>query len=138
VAGHAVENRELPPLILFADSERVIADTLGFIAKQLGYRVQCAYSIEGAVEALEASVPDLVVTDFAFTDGNGLALISSIRATPRFIATSVIFFNSGFIDEGLAFEAGADLYLRKPAPVKDIFCALRMLLKGAEAFRRAR
>ena len=83
-----------------------------------------------AVASLDTTRPDILVTDLNLPDGNGLDLISGVRARWEDVETMVI---SALGDEKTvvaAIEAGATGYLLKDAEPINIIGAIFQLLNG--------
>lgn len=95
------------------DQRRIYRDTM----EAAGYAVRCASSASDALAAVGQSLPDLVLSDMAMPDADGLWLLERLRANVRTERLPVILMSGVRAREddqvdGLA--RGADDYLHKP------------------------
>jgi signal transduction histidine kinase len=81
-----------------------------------------------ALEFLRREPVDGIVSDILMPRMDGYRLCLEVRKRSRFKAIPFVFYTSTYIsasDERTAMDLGADLFLRKPAPVTRIIEALR-------------
>jgi CheY-like chemotaxis protein len=72
-----------PPLVLVVDDERVIADTLSAILTKHGFAVMTAYDGATALELARLTPPDLLISDVAIPEMNGIELaITMVQSLP--------------------------------------------------------
>jgi len=100
--------------ILIVDDEPEILQTLSRILRRKGYEAYTAQCGEEACKAMEETVFDLVISDLAMENINGLELLKIIRSTdsttPFIIITGV-----GTIETAVeAIKLGAFHYITKP------------------------
>lgn len=62
------------PTILVVDDQRMIADTTTMVLNQAGFRAECAYSGESALEMALSLKPDYLLTDIVMPGMNGVDL----------------------------------------------------------------
>lgn len=100
--------------ILLVDDEEIIHRTLGNVLSRSGHHVRRALNGVEALQEVDKSVPDLILSDIRMPVMDGLELIEKLRVraptTPRVLIT-------GFGDEDVliaALQHGAYDYLRKP------------------------
>lgn len=104
------------------------AQMLTSILRKANHRVRTATTIAGALEALRATPPDLVVLDLTLPDGDGLDLCRTIRER----STAYILVVSGRdeeIDKLLGFKLGADDYVTKPFSPRELAARVEALLR---------
>jgi CheY-like chemotaxis protein len=77
-AGHATSRRKLKVLVV--DDERVIAETLAEILNGEGCEAIALSSGFAAIELAREILPDVVVSDVAMPDINGIETVQRIRA----------------------------------------------------------
>jgi signal transduction histidine kinase/DNA-binding response OmpR family regulator len=116
-----------------ADSREALALALG----ESGGRVRSVDSVRRALEAYDASPPDVVISDVGMPGEDGYALIRAIREREegcgrRTLAIAVTGF-AGRQDREAALRAGFDDHVAKPIDVEGIIERVRVL----EASRRA-
>jgi two-component system, OmpR family, response regulator len=54
---------DIPTSIVIADDDRAIAELLCTIFDEEGYSVECCYSGQAAIEAVQRHQPDLVILE---------------------------------------------------------------------------
>ncbi|WP_394647077.1 response regulator [uncultured Sphingomonas sp.] len=93
--------------------------------------VATATSIEAAHNAAERSQPDVIVTDLALGEGDGIALIEDLR-TMRPEARIIVYSASEEIIWGpRTIRAGAHGYVAKAEPLEAVALALDRVTAGA-------
>ncbi len=70
-AAEMVDDR---PMILVVDDEPLVADTLAMILTHAGYRAVRAYDARTALEMASVRPPDLLISDVAMPEMNGVEL----------------------------------------------------------------
>jgi len=85
-------------------------------------------------QELEARRPDLVILDQMLPGKDGLQICREIRAT---FAGPIVFLTarSGWVDQVVGLEIGADDYLGKPIEPRLLLARVRTLLRRAEPLR---
>jgi putative nucleotidyltransferase with HDIG domain len=100
--------------VLVVDDEAHVRAMIGSTLQREGYGVQLAGCGREALEALERSSFDLVLTDIVMRDGNGLSLLEQIHALQPHLPVVMV---SAIHDISVAIDAmrrGAYDYLLKP------------------------
>jgi DNA-binding response OmpR family regulator len=69
----------MPPRVVIADDEVLIADTLGLILRRGGYDCRVAYSGESALRQSVSFQPQLLISDVIMADMNGVELAIRVR-----------------------------------------------------------
>jgi signal transduction histidine kinase/CheY-like chemotaxis protein len=106
-----------------------------WLAARLGEEFAVELAVDGAeaLARLEASPPDLVLSDIMMPKVDGLSLCRSIRANPHTASLPVILLSAkGRATEPEARAAGADLFLPKPVRTSALLEALRARLPSPE------
>lgn len=115
--------------ILVVEDEIEISKMVRLALGVQGFLADQAPTIEFAVEALETADYDAIILDRKLGDGDGLSIITNLRA--RGIRTPVLVLSARkTVDdkiEGLA--SGADDYLQKPFVVDELIARLRAILR---------
>jgi len=100
------------------DSREVFASML----RLAGAEVTAVSGGRRALEALKESPPDVLVSDIMMPDGDGLWLISEVRAlesggaVPAIALTSLV----GNADRRRILAAGYTAHLPKPVPIQEL------------------
>ena len=116
--------------VLVVDDEPPIRRFLRTSLAAAGYRVVEAEDAAGALRALAAEKPDLVILDLGLPDRSGLEVIAEIRKT----SPVPIIVLSARHDERSKVEAldlGADDYVGKPFGMAELMARMRAALRHA-------
>jgi len=70
----------VPPKVLIADDERVIADTLAAILNLGGFEARAAYSCSQALDVAPVFRPDLLIFDVIMDEMSGIEAAVRIKA----------------------------------------------------------
>ena len=122
--------------ILVVDDEQDLLLVLDRSLTRKGYEVQCAESGEAAWKSIEETMFDLVISDLAMDDLNGLELLKRVRAAdstlPFIIMTGV-----GTIESAVdAIKLGAYQYITKPFKMRDIEVLTQRALEYGKLHRK--
>lgn len=92
-----------------------------------------------ALATMRARPPHLAVLDCAMPGLSGLDLLRAMRADARLVGVPVVMLTGrqSERDERLAYEAGADDYLRKPVDPDQLLGRIDALLMRGNAARAA-
>ncbi len=113
------------PSLLLVDDDKVFLTRLGRAMEARGYQVTLADSVAAGLARVEAQPPAFAVIDLRLGDGNGLDVISRLKAR-RPAARAVILTGYGNIASAVtAVKLGAFDYLSKPADADEIDAALK-------------
>src|SRR5678815_914233 len=118
--------------ILAVDDDKDTREMLRFILEQQAATVVAVKSVTEAVDSVQQSPPDLIVSDIAMPDYNGYALIALVRAndkkagrvTPAIALTAY----TSPADEETALAAGFHKYMSKPFEPAELIEAIRSLV----------
>ena len=102
--------------VFIVDDDEVILKLLEAVLLKAGFDVQTTSNSETALQAIEDTRPDVVISDLMMPEVDGFALCKGVRESPnlkdtRFIVVSAKAYSS---DESRTLELGADGYIRKP------------------------
>jgi two-component system KDP operon response regulator KdpE len=120
------------PLILVAEDEPAIRESLCEELSAAGYRTLAASDGRDALARFADASPDLVLTDLAMPNGDGFRVIGTIRerhATP-IVVLSVL---GGESDKIRALDLGADDYVTKPFSIAELLARVRAQLRRTTA-----
>ena len=118
--------------ILVVDDEQEITFVLRSGLTKHGYTVRVAGDGEAALDLFQAWTPDLVITDLAMPNMNGLQLCQRLRESSEvpIVILSVKGEEAAKIE---ALDAGADDYLTKPFGMGELLARVRATLRRAPA-----
>jgi two-component system response regulator RegA len=110
--------------LLLVDDDKPFVTRLARAMEARGFRVVIAESVAAGLAAITQDPPAYAVIDMRLGDGNGLDVISELKAR-RPEARGVILTGYGNIVTAVtAVKLGAFDYLAKPADADEIFAAL--------------
>ena len=121
--------------IVVADDDADIRDLVVFKLRQAGHDVEAVEDGAAAVEACQASSPDLVVLDVMMPGMGGLDATRALRLDPRLARVPVILLTAraqeSDIEQG--FGAGADDYVVKPFSPRELASRVAAVLARSRA-----
>ncbi|HZQ44400.1 MAG TPA: response regulator transcription factor [Acidobacteriaceae bacterium] len=114
--------------ILVVDDERQITRMLRASLQSSGYEVLTAANGVEGLERFQADRPDLIITDLAMPEMNGLELTEAVRKLDR---TPIIVLSVRDTDamKVRALDEGADDYLTKPFSMPELLARIRAQLR---------
>ena len=119
--------------ILIADDEPNIVISLEYLLQRDGYQVRVARNGQEALDAIQASAPDLVLLDVMLPLVSGFEVCQKIRENPALAGMRIVMLTAKGRDvemsKGLAL--GANAYVTKPFSTQDLLAQIRALLGGA-------
>ncbi len=118
--------------ILVVDDEVQITRVLATALRAAGYQVSTAANGLQAWTAIEERMPDMVITDLAMPEMNGLELTEAVRRVAR-TPILVLSVRDAEATKVKALDAGADDYLTKPFGVSELLARVRAHLRRNEA-----
>jgi len=108
--------------ILIVDDERMIADTLSAIVRGAGYETFTAYNRQLGLDAARALAPELVLSDVAMPEMDGVSMAMKIRRSQPEVRVLLFSGQAGTLDllrsaeeKGFHFEL-----LEKPIHPEEI------------------
>jgi CheY-like chemotaxis protein len=78
------------PAILIVDDEPDLLELFRAMLRNLHYRIVTAKDTSAALNFLETELPALIILDIAMPFPNGLDLLRTIRANPRYEAVKIM------------------------------------------------
>ena len=115
--------------VLLVEDDDELRGVLGRGLREEGFSVDSAATGANALEAVERSVPDVLVIDIGLPDADGRDLCQALRA--RGVQTPVLFLTArdAVVDRISGFDAGGDDYLAKPFAFVELVARLQALLR---------
>lgn len=110
--------------LLIVDDDKPFLNRLSKAMTLRGFKVTTAETVAEGLAAVRSAAPAFAVIDMRLADGNGLDVISDLKAR-RPDARGIILTGYGNISSAvIAIKLGAFDYLAKPADADEIFHAL--------------
>ncbi|MBI5069108.1 MAG: response regulator [Deltaproteobacteria bacterium] len=118
------------PLLLLVEDELPVRRFLRAALGSRGYRLVEAGTLREAEQLATSHNPDLVVLDLQLPDGDGVELLTRLRA---WSARPVLVLSARGREEDKvrALDAGADDYLTKPFGAEELLARIRAALRRA-------
>lgn len=117
----------VPASILVVDDTPANLQLLVGLLKDHGYRVRPVPSGPLALQAAEASPPDLILLDITMPEMNGYEVCQRLKANPRLSDIPVLFISAMNepLDKVRAFQAGGVDYVTKPFHAEEVEARVR-------------
>jgi two-component system response regulator RegA len=120
----ALGDADADKTLLIVDDDKPFLSRLSRAMETRGFIVTCAQSVAEGLAAIAKEAPAFAVIDMRLADGNGLDVISELKAR-RPEARAIILTGYGNIVTAVtAVKLGAFDYIAKPADADEIYSAL--------------
>ena len=116
------------PLILIADDDPVVHESLGLYLESEGYEHQSAYDGQQALDMVESLHPDLIVLDLMMPRVSGIDVCRTVRQTST-LPIIMLTAKGEEIDRILGLELGADDYIVKPFSPREVLARIKAVLR---------
>ena len=133
MAEEAAVRREAVPMnLLVVDDEETTRELCAAVAEQGGMRVRTVATAEDALEELEQSAIDIVLTDLKLPETSGLELLQKVHDLHPEVAV-IVLTQYGTIDSAVeATRMGALDYVTKPFRVEELRTRLERVRRAVE------
>ena len=120
--------------LLVVDDEAKLLRAVAVTLREEGYEVTTARSGAEALVSINASVPDLIISDIRMPGMDGYQLARALRSNPRTELIPVIFLTAkGERKDRIAgIRTGVDAYLTKPFDPEELLAVVANILTRAE------
>lgn len=132
---------EFAPLkstILLVDDDPSCTALLKRYLESEGYEVLSAKNGQQAIDLLNQTPPDLIITDVMMPKMDGYELLQEIRQDPMTNWIPVIFLSAKSLssDRLRGLSAGANAYIVKPFNVDELMIQVKSLLQSSQLLRQ--
>src|SRR5216684_2787794 len=128
----AVRREVVPMNILIVDDEQSIRETCATVSEQCGMKAFAVASAEEALEVLEHSAIDIVLTDLKLQQSNGIELLKHVHGLHPEVAV-VVLTQYGTIESAVEVtRMGAVDYVTKPFRIEELRSRLERVARGVE------
>lgn len=118
-------------LIVIADDEDAVCDSLSRTLRFEGYAVQIAKDGQQALAAIREGRPDGVILDVTMPVLDGLETCRRLRAEGNLVPVLMLTARGDVTARVAGLDAGADDYLAKPFALQELLARVRALLRRA-------
>jgi DNA-binding response OmpR family regulator len=125
------------PLILLADDDPSIADTLAPFLERAGFHVLTVSNGASALDKVHSHRPALVILDVLMPRMDGREVLRRMRRENLWIPTILLTQVGESSERALALEEGADDYLNKPFDPHELLARARAVLRRARPGERS-
>ncbi len=123
--------------VLVVDDQIGMREMLSEVLRDKGYSVDTAANAAQAYQALDAALPDLLITDLRLPDENGLHIIEKVRALDAQLPIILITAHASIDGAVEAMRQGASDYMVKPFSLKELDLRVERALAGARVGHEA-
>lgn len=129
----------MPQTVLIVEDDRDLCNLLDYNLTRKGYQVDTIGQLQGGLDHIRASRPDLIILDVMLPDGDGFDLCRQIRADPNLASIPILFLTarSEEADRVMGLEIGGDDYVTKPFSPSELLARVKAHLRrqGSEESR---
>ena len=119
------------PLIIIADDDQLVVEIVRSALEARGHVVGDLSDGKLVKRVVELKRPEVVILDCSMAEVSGIVALKEIRASASASKTPVLMLTArrGQADEGIAWVAGADDYLRKPFDPDELVVRVEALIE---------
>jgi DNA-binding response OmpR family regulator len=128
------------PFVIIADDDELVVDIVRTSLEARGHVVGGLSDGKPVSTVVELKRPDVVILDCTMEQVSGIVALRQIRASPTAFATPVLMLTARCspADEDIAWQAGADDYLRKPFDPEELVMRVEALVAKHDALQEFR
>jgi chemosensory pili system protein ChpA (sensor histidine kinase/response regulator) len=121
------------PVVLVVDDSLTMRKVLGRALEREGYQVITAKDGMDALQMLQETLPDIILSDIEMPRMDGFELTRNVRGDSRTASTPLIIISSRTAEKhrNLAQELGVNAFLGKPVQDDELMAQISMLLGNA-------
>lgn len=110
------------PLVLIAEDEPYIVESLTFLIERAGFAVSVAKDGARAIQAVKTLRPAVMVLDIMLPEENGLEVLKVVKGTSELMKIPVLVLTARGQenDRQMALRLGADAFVTKPFSNRDL------------------
>jgi len=124
-----------PQTVLVVEDEQSIASFVSLYLKNAGYGVRAVGTGAGALNAVAAEMPSLIVLDLNLPDMDGIEICRRIRKSSD-VPIIMLTARDEDVDKIIGLEVGADDYLTKPFNPRELVARVKSILRRSVPDRR--
>lgn len=123
------------PLIYCVEDDDSIRELVGYALRGQGYTTEGFQKSVPFYEALNKTIPDLILLDIMLPGEDGLSVLRKIRSTPLWQDIPVIMMTAKTTEYDIVkgLDQGADDYVTKPFGIMELLSRIRSVLRRSQA-----
>ena len=121
--------------ILIIEDHADLLEVLAYTLRAAGYDLLTAKTGKEGLEMAQREQPDLILTDLMLPLLNGYEICSMLKQDVRYKQIPIMMLSASKVqgkDEQLAKDCGADLFLLKSIPSKELLAKIQELLNAKQ------
>jgi len=118
--------------LLLIDDDPEVAELLSSYLQSEGFALDSVYTGESGIQAAEKKSYELILLDVMLPDLSGFNVLSALRANSN-IPVIMLTGRGEEIDRVVGLEMGADDYIAKPFPLRELLARIRAVLRRYDA-----
>ena len=118
--------------VLVCDDDKAIVRSVEIYLSSQGYETVSAYNGKEALEAIDSSYYDLIISDIMMPEMDGYELVHTLRESGNTTPVMMITAKDAFDDMRKGFISGTDDYMVKPVNVNEMVLRVGALLRRAQ------
>jgi DNA-binding response OmpR family regulator len=120
--------------LLLVDADPRSLRVLEVSLRKAGYSVTTSGDVDGALQLVELTEPDMILADTRLPGRNGFELVAALKARPGWADIPLVFLSSDPSVESKVrgLEAGVEDYLTKPVYIREILTRVNLVMQRKE------
>ncbi len=120
--------------LLLVDADPRSLRVLEVSLRKAGYSVTTSGDVDGALELVELTEPDMILSDTRLPGKDGFALVAALKARPGWSDIALVFLSSDPSVESKVrgLELGVEDYLTKPVYIREILTRVNLVMQRKE------
>lgn len=125
-------------MIYVVEDDENIRQLVATALQAFGYQVKAFENAGSGLEALQESMPDLMLFDLMLPDMDGVDAVRQIRSESAFadLPIMILTAKNSELDKVTGLDAGADDYLTKPFGILELKARVQALLRRTSRSRK--
>jgi two-component system phosphate regulon response regulator PhoB len=115
-------------LIHVVEDDEDIRFIVEYILIESGYIVESSSNVKDFYQALEHTIPDLILLDVMLPDGNGIDICRSLRERESTKELKIIIMSAHAAEKTVLEEACSDDFISKPFDLDDLLRHVKRFL----------
>ncbi|SIT65697.1 DNA-binding response regulator, OmpR family, contains REC and winged-helix (wHTH) domain [Ectothiorhodosinus mongolicus] len=130
-------NQPAQKSIAIVEDDRGLREELACFFEDHGYTAHEAISLEGLMEILQLSNPEVVILDLNLPGKSGLEIARELRQRVPSIGIIMLTARNQLNDRIKGYDTGADIYLTKPTDPEELLAAVTSLSRRVQGTNNA-